>query len=74
MSFAIKNDNETLIIADCPMCGTESRVVIPTHAYELWQAGCHIQNVAPELKPEQREVLISGICPKCWDKMFGDEQ
>lgn len=33
----------------------------------------NIQDTLPNLEPEYRELFISGICPKCWDKMIGDE-
>ena len=33
----------------------------------------HIQDIMPELAPEMRELFISGMCPKCWDKLFSFE-
>lgn len=33
----------------------------------------HIQDIIPELAPEMRELFISGMCPNCWDKLFGFE-
>ena len=33
----------------------------------------HIQDIIPELAPEMRELFISGMCPKCWDKLFSFE-
>ncbi len=33
-----------------------------------------IQNAFPELTPDQREQIISGTHPKCWAKMFGDDE
>lgn len=35
-----------------------------------WANGEHIQNVWPEKTPDERELLMSGIHPDCWDKMF----
>ena len=32
-----------------------------------------IQTIFPYLAPPMRELLISGICPKCWKRMFGAE-
>ena len=32
-----------------------------------------IQNIFPYLVPPMRELLISGICPKCWKTLFGAE-
>ena len=33
----------------------------------------HIQDIIPELAPEMRELFISGMCPKFWDKLFSFE-
>ncbi len=30
-----------------------------------------IQNIFPYLAPPQRELLISGICLRCWKQPFG---
>lgn len=35
--------------------------------------GAHIQDVMPYLSSDERELLISGICGKCFDGMFTDE-
>jgi hypothetical protein len=32
-----------------------------------------IQDLFPYLVPPMRELLISGICPKCWKTLFGAE-
>lgn len=29
-----------------------------------------IQQILPDWDPALRELLISGICPECWKKMF----
>lgn len=33
-----------------------------------------IQNIVPHLTPDEREFLKSGITPKEWDDMFGEEE
>ena len=33
----------------------------------------HIQDIFPYLTPAERELLISGICGECWQKLFGGE-
>jgi hypothetical protein len=37
-----------------------------------WQAGKYIQDAMPYLSKGERELLISGTCDECFDKMFGD--
>jgi|TARA_R110000824_G_scaffold350206_2_gene537140 hypothetical protein len=35
-----------------------------------WLQGGLIQNCFPELSATEREILKTGICEECWDKMF----
>jgi hypothetical protein len=36
--------------------------------------GMSIQSIIPEVSPDYREIFISGICPTCWDNMFGSDE
>jgi hypothetical protein len=39
--------------------------------YWDWQDGALAQDAFPYLSADDRELLISGICPTCWEKSFG---
>ena len=56
---------------ECPFCRKISEVTISESSWHRWNLGELIQNAAPELSPAERELLISGICSECWNKMFG---
>lgn len=58
----------------CPFCGNINSVELEESQWWNWQLGQHIQDAAPDLSPEEREMLISGICPKCWDIAWGGEK
>ena len=45
-----------------------------TEQYTLWQEGMCIQHAMPDATVDQREFLISGCTPACWDSMFGSEE
>jgi hypothetical protein len=47
---------------------------ITQHQLDMWEGGELIQNVMPELSPEEREFLISGITAKEWDEYYGKEE
>lgn len=64
-------DDKIRVDCECPMCHKINTVELKTQQWWDWQLGGHIQDVAPELSPNEREMLISGICPTCWNKMFG---
>jgi hypothetical protein len=57
----------------CPECRQVSEVMVDPEDYAEWKQGVLIQNAFPYLSNEERERLITGICGKCWDKMFGEE-
>ena len=38
---------------------------------EAYIAGQYAQDAFPFLSPEDREQIISGTHPKCWQEMFG---
>lgn len=44
----------------CPFCGQIHYVII--------------QKALPDLTAEQREALISGMCPDCQSDIFGTEE
>lgn len=34
-----------------------------------WKSGVLIQNAIPDLSPEMRELLISGLCGECFNEI-----
>lgn len=55
----------------CTICGdTHTIHDVPIEGYTRWVFGELIQRALPELSANDRELLISGICPTCWDEMF----
>lgn len=58
------------VTAVCPMCGDVKFFSLPADGFRAWQGGELIQRALPDLDANDRERLISGICPACWDKMF----
>ena len=56
----------------CAYCLEVHTFECDTKGVVAWQAGELIQNALPELSADERELLISGTCGPCFDKMFGD--
>lgn len=62
------------IITVCPFCGVAHVITVRPDDYLAWRYdGISAQDAFPYLDREKREMIISGICPDCWDEMFGDE-
>lgn len=37
-------------------------------------SGAFVQVYFPELTDDEREMLISGTCNRCWDEMFSEDE
>lgn len=63
--------------APCPVCGTDGRVLVQVDDFLRWSSRDRplIQDCFPTLTREQREQVLTGIHPSCWDKLFpADEE
>lgn len=65
----------------CPFCTKRTEVQVDEGRYAAWQHDwksggplCYIQVAMPELSADDREVLISGTCPECWERVFGGDE
>ena len=67
------NRKEISIVTSCPFCGHAHEVEVNEEDYFAWDDGELVQNAFPYLSADERELLISGICPNCWNNMFGNE-
>lgn len=68
------NRREMNYINTCPFCGKENIVEVNCEDFILYAEGeALVQDAFPYLSPNEREVIISGICGDCWDKAFGGE-
>lgn len=62
-----------LITKPCPYCERIQKVAVPESGFKAWKSGTRIQDALPGLTADEREILLSGICPECWDANFGEE-
>lgn len=62
---------DTEVICTCPFCGNTHSVMVNMDAYGDWLGGELIQYAMPDLTPTEREQLISNLCPKCQESIFG---
>ena len=58
----------------CPHCGKVTYLDVPFLNYLAYMEGEPIHECFPELSADEREMLISGVCPTCWDEMFPPEE
>lgn len=53
----------------CTVTGEEYIVTVPFDKFLLWRAGALAQDAFPDLTPDEREFMISGVTPAEWDEM-----
>jgi hypothetical protein len=63
----------TTVTKTCLFCGKVHRFELDAERVAQWRAGAFVQRCFPEMKPEDRETLISGSCPPCFAAAFPDE-
>ena len=68
-----ENYKEVIIVTHCPFCGRYNEVGVNEIDYLDWDwsHGINAQDAFPYLSANEREMIISGICPTCFDGMFG---
>jgi hypothetical protein len=59
-----------VITPPCPMCRQTHVVTVDSDDLQKNLDGAHVQDAFPYLSSDDREMLISGTDPECWDKMF----
>lgn len=69
-------ENKVLVHKKSMVSGRVNSMLLPTTQgkIEYWvESGKLIQDVMPDLDDDQREFLMSGITPREWNDMFGEE-
>ena len=54
----------------CRYCQVDHIVMADQMDVANWENGALIQDALPYLSADDRELLISGTCGACYDKMF----
>lgn len=57
----------------CMFCGKTSEIIVDMEDIARYLGGEHVQNVWPNWPADQREMLVTGTHPECWDEMVEPE-
>lgn len=70
----VNNYDDTYTVSSICACGQTTTATVPAPAVFQWRQGAFAQVAFPMLTADQREALfVTGICAKCWDRMFPEE-
>lgn len=70
METCTMSEQKTNLNAVCLRCGETTTITANASDVIAWQTGELIQDVLGYLSKEERELLISKTCGKCFDEMF----
>ncbi|MBR4589181.1 MAG: hypothetical protein IKO36_00840 [Bacteroidaceae bacterium] len=63
--------NPITLDVNCTQCGKTVNLVVEYDDLMRWyDREDNIQNIFPYLSAGEREMLNTGICSDCWDKLF----
>lgn len=68
-------DGKVGMTVRCRWCHNASLLIVTQEGYDAWDQGrgVFVQKAFPELTADERELLISGTCGKCWGDIMGSE-
>lgn len=66
--------SQKIVPVCCRVCKNILCLSVDEKGFDSWQNGKTIQNALPELSAEDRELLISKTCEKCWNQLFEDDE
>ena len=58
----------------CVECNEDYDIMVDPTDLKRWYDGEFIQVALDYLTDDERELLMSGTCGKCWDKLFPEDQ
>ncbi len=60
-----------IILKYCPRCKQFHAINVPAEGFHSWQRGEKtLQEALPDVNANVRQMLVDGICPDCWNKIF----
>jgi len=62
------------MIFKCKICKKEFDLEVTASQLFQLKQGALVQNVFPYLNADERELIISGICGQCYDKLFENDE
>ena len=69
----MSSERETSLELPCQMCNEPVTIWFDIADWNDWQGGTLIQDAMPYLDLDEREMLISRTCGKCWEKLFPED-
>lgn len=64
-----------ILCPPCIVCKKRAEIEVSDEGYHRWAVlGQLAQTAFPNMSDDERELLITGTHPKCWDQIFPEEE
>lgn len=76
-ALKVLSQTDNLIRVDtgpCLVCHQGGEMAVRADGYAQWQTDTYIQVALPELSAGEREQLMTGTHPACFDAMFAEDE
>lgn len=71
--YNVLSDGRIEFQVSCAECAFPYTFVVLEDRFQAWQDGELVQDAFPNMPGEWREMLISSVCPSCFDDLFSDK-
>lgn len=62
------------LLLRCLDCKKEVKLPVTNEQYARWEGGVFAQNAFPQLNAGERELIMSGTCNECFDRIFKGQE
>lgn len=70
-----KGSTSKAVHCQCVMCSKMITLYVKELDFYAWsEAGACIQDAFPYLTPDEREIMMSGICGQCFTRTFEEKR
>jgi hypothetical protein len=73
MNMLNLNSEKVILVKKCKFCKVVHNLEVTKAGYEQYEKGADIYQAFPKMTPDDRELLISGMCGPCFDELFADD-
>jgi len=70
MGYTTVSSATITVTCETPSCPVSKTFSVNIEQVRAWEGGTPIQEAMPDVPADIREIMISGMCGTCYDKLF----
>jgi len=75
-AWPIQNATESTVdlVTTCPWCNKSENITVTRDELTRWLSGAYVQDALSNHNADEREQILTGICPTCWSNAFNEKE